>query len=313
MANIVFYSLSPALRMQRRLRVILPDSRRNDTNLPWLLLLHSAGADGSRWLRMTRAEYYAEAKGIALVLSDGDNGYYTDMYHGYAYYTYLTEDVEADVLRNFPSLSRDPQRRYVAGFEIGGFGALKYALDFPDRFRAAGSFAGGLDPQSLDPDYCVLAFGSYKQAWQTENDLFNCLRTALTDDARLPDLYFSRRQQDYLYTVTDQATVSDRVTDPDCVTNPNYAAARDGDVASDSAMTSGHTIRVGRLNFNSADPWSFADRSLAWFLDRICPDRARLFTPSADFAEWDPTVTMSAASPAADNSAISLPDSLAKE
>ncbi|NLZ70179.1 MAG: hypothetical protein GX907_02435 [Clostridiaceae bacterium] len=257
MANIIFHSLSPALHTQRRLRVILPDSRRNDTNLPWLLLLHGAGADGSRWLRMTRAEYYAEAKGIALVLPDGDNGYYTDMRHGYKYYTYLSEDVEADVLRNFPSLSRDPQRRYVAGFEIGGFGALKYALDFPDHFRAAGSFAGGLDPQSLDPDYCVLTFGSYKQAWQAENDLFNRLRTALTDDTRLPDLYISRREQDYLYTVPDR------------------------DFASDNAMTSGHTIKVSRFDFNSADPWSFADRSLAWFLDRICPDRAQLFTPPA--------------------------------
>jgi predicted peptidase len=51
--------------------------------------------------------------------------------------------LEALLVHLQSSLRIDPQRLYLTGLSLGGFGAWEYALEFPDRFAAVVPLAGG--------------------------------------------------------------------------------------------------------------------------------------------------------------------------
>jgi S-formylglutathione hydrolase FrmB len=108
-----------------------------------LYLLHGLSDDDSMWVRQTSIERYASARGLAVVMPQVHRSYYSDEVHGGAYWSFLSDELPRVVERvfNIPS-SRD--RSFVAGLSMGGYGAMKWALRYPERFAAAASLSGAL-------------------------------------------------------------------------------------------------------------------------------------------------------------------------
>ena len=77
-------------------------------------------------------------------MPNGFRGFYTDMAHGYAYWTHLSEELPR-LARAFFPLSEAREENFVAGLSMGGYGAFKLALRRPDMFAAAASLSGALD------------------------------------------------------------------------------------------------------------------------------------------------------------------------
>ena len=48
-------------------------------------------------------------------------------------------------MHRFLQLSDRPEDTYVAGLSMGGYGAMRLALTYPERFAAAASFSGAVD------------------------------------------------------------------------------------------------------------------------------------------------------------------------
>ena len=48
-------------------------------------------------------------------------------------------------MHRFLRLSDKPEDTYVAGLSMGGYGAMRLALTYPERFAAAASFSGAVD------------------------------------------------------------------------------------------------------------------------------------------------------------------------
>ncbi len=63
---------------------------------------------------------------------------------GQRHWTYISEEVPA-IARHFFPLSGDRNKNYVAGLSMGGYGAFKLALTYPERYAAAASLSGALD------------------------------------------------------------------------------------------------------------------------------------------------------------------------
>ena len=182
--------------------VILPDRRVAPTRpLATLWLLHGLSDDHTSWQRRTSIERYAEAYRLAVVMPAVDRSFYADMVHGLKYWTYLTEELPAQMRQYFP-LSMRRQDNFVAGLSMGGYGAFKLALNFPERFAAAASLSGALDlttlwsnPELKEP--LQLAFGSNPKG--SCSDLLHTATKLSQSDKKQPRLYQWCGTEDFLY------------------------------------------------------------------------------------------------------------------
>ncbi len=146
-----FYS--NALSLCTSMIVILPDPKRDtDGKLiskkakkyPTLYLLHGMSDDHTIWQRRTSIERYVADMDLAVVMPAVHRSFYADMASGFRYWTYVTEEVPAMARAMFP-LSERREDNFAAGLSMGGFGAFKIGLTYPDRYGAVASLSGALD------------------------------------------------------------------------------------------------------------------------------------------------------------------------
>ena len=152
-----------------------------------LYLLHGLGGDYMSWMRQTSIERYASAiKDLVVVMPDGDRSFYTDMKHGLAYWTFIAEELPGIVRQFFPVSSRK-EDTFVAGFSMGGYGALKLALTYPECFAGCGTLSAAADMQGMfaNEKYAESRklydiFGSPGELAEDGNDLFALIPRAMS-------------------------------------------------------------------------------------------------------------------------------------
>jgi len=106
-------------------------------------LLHGIFGDSTDWLRHSRLEWHVRDLPLIVVLPDGYRGFYTDNEAGPAYAQHFGEELPDFIERNFPAR---PARgaRAVGGVSMGGYGALRVGLGYPDRFCSVNSHSGAV-------------------------------------------------------------------------------------------------------------------------------------------------------------------------
>lgn len=168
---------SDVLDLQTSMTVILPKGRAPAAGFPTLWLLHGMSDDHTAWTRQTAIERYVAETGWAVVMPQVDRSYYADMAHGNRYWTFVSEELPR-IAREMFRLSDCRADNAAAGLSMGGYGAFKLALNFPNRYRAAASLSGALDPVGMlkeDPsrkrDWDAM-FGSPPRIVGTVSDLF---------------------------------------------------------------------------------------------------------------------------------------------
>lgn len=171
---------------------------------PTLYLLHGLSDDHTIWQRRTSIERHVEAMGLAVVMPSVHRSFYTDMASGYRYWTFISEELPA-LARSFFSLSEARQDNFVAGLSMGGYGAFKLALTYPDRYAAAASLSGALDMAQAaklgDPTWQAeirLIFGPPNRVAGSENDLFYLAKQVAAAKGPKPRLYQWCGTEDFL-------------------------------------------------------------------------------------------------------------------
>lgn len=133
--------------------VYLPDGyERSGLRYPVLYLLHGNGGSHKQWTSRGRVNATADAlirRGeippVVIVMPDAGTTWYVDRKEKME--TAFIEDLIPHVERNFRVIAaRDG--RVVAGFSMGGYGALRFALKYPEKFAAAGL----LSPAIYEPE-----------------------------------------------------------------------------------------------------------------------------------------------------------------
>ena len=148
--HVTFFS--EALNVQTSVDVILPEIKQGigvdaaqEEALPKVLyLLHGYSDDHTIWQRRTSVERYAARHNLAVVMPAVNHSFYCNEVHGERYWDYVAEDLPRQ-MQHFFRLSDKPEDTFVAGLSMGGYGAMKLALNFPERFGAAASFSGAAD------------------------------------------------------------------------------------------------------------------------------------------------------------------------
>ncbi|GIV74283.1 MULTISPECIES: alpha/beta hydrolase [Caldilinea] len=202
-----FYS--NVLNLSVSMDVILPQpvagAQRNG-KIPVLWLLHGLSDDHTIWQRRTSIERYVEPLNLAVVMPAVDRSFYTDMAQGNRYWTYISEELPT-LARSFFPLSERREDNFVAGLSMGGYGAFKLALTFPERYAAAASLSGALrnfaeDVGSEDPNWkaeLTRIFGDLSRFPGSANDVYYLAEQVAKRGEPIPRLYQCCGTEDFLY------------------------------------------------------------------------------------------------------------------
>jgi S-formylglutathione hydrolase FrmB len=141
-----------------------------------LYLLHGHSDDHTAWQRYTSIERYAEDLHLAVVMPAVHLSFYNDMAHGQKYWQFISEEVPM-LVRGLFSLSSRREDNFVAGLSMGGYGAFKLALTYPERFAAAASLSGATD---INEVVKIKKHDRENKAWIEE------MRTVFGDLSKVP-------------------------------------------------------------------------------------------------------------------------------
>lgn len=130
------------------------------------------------------------------------------MAYGLPYFTYVSEELPA-VCRRMFGLGAAREQNYIFGLSMGGYGAMKCALTYPDRYAGAASFSGVCDLRrtverrsiSLHESELTAIFGRRKSRFRRRT-ISSSWRNRLSGDA--PGVYLSCGEQDGLYAANER-------------------------------------------------------------------------------------------------------------
>jgi enterochelin esterase-like enzyme len=144
---------SSALQRKWSYAVYLPDGYETSTlRYPVLYLLHGHGGGLYDWVNLGHIQQTADAliahgdmPPAIIVMPDADSTWYVDRKEQME--TAVIQDLIGDTERTFRAIGAR-KGRLVAGLSMGGYGALRFALKYPELFAAAAL----LSPAIYDPE-----------------------------------------------------------------------------------------------------------------------------------------------------------------
>lgn len=209
---------SQYLNTNTDVNIILPDKPRktqpadfygNGKKYKVLWLLHGTFGDYTDWIRKSNIELYASEKNLIVVMPSAMNSNYSNWgaMMGINAYDFLTEELMPLVYNWLPA-SDKREDNFISGLSMGGEGALKYAVNYPEKFAGVAvlsMYARNLD--ELDPKKGFKEkrmLNSYKNAGGYKkfyNSYENIRKNILDkkDSGVLPKMYFACGENDFLY------------------------------------------------------------------------------------------------------------------
>ncbi|MCM1523680.1 MAG: esterase family protein [Ruminococcus sp.] len=177
--------ISDALKRTVPMNVILPVDRlfggAYDTDgqktFKTLYLLHGLLGNYTDWISHSDIQALAAEKNLAVVMPSGDNSFYVDSVNpNNNYGEFIGRELVHITRRMFP-LSRKREDTFIAGFSMGGFGALRNGLKYYDTFGYIAALSSALNIFEIPADVsdrCLFGedccFGDLEKARETDKN-----------------------------------------------------------------------------------------------------------------------------------------------
>jgi putative tributyrin esterase len=194
-------------------RVILPKNyEANKTQkFPVLYLLHGLTGHFDNWTDKSKLKDYAANYNYIIVTPEGNDGWYTDSTSVPAekYESYIIQELIPEIDAKYRTLA-DREHRAIAGLSMGGYGALKFGLKYPEKFVVVGSFSGALGAASWSvktlgnnwkalTDSISSVYGEDDSQTRKDNDIFRIVREISPERIKaLPFIYVDCGSDDFL-------------------------------------------------------------------------------------------------------------------
>ncbi len=203
--------------MQRKMpyQIILPSNYYEKSHIyksfSVVYLLHGLEGHYNNWTSKTKLSEMSRQHQYILVFPEGGNGWYADsetVEHD-KYESYIISELIPEVEKKFRAKNAR-EGRAIAGLSMGGYGALKFGLKYPEKFAVAGSFSGALraaewNAEGLGNGWKVLTnsitktFGGMDSQTRKENNIFEILSKQTPETVRnLPFIYLDCGTEDFL-------------------------------------------------------------------------------------------------------------------
>ena len=208
---------SESLLMETQLYVILPQDGRNyiwNKRPKTLILLHGLSDNASTWIRLSSIERYAEQYNLAVIIPEVQRTWYQNMIYGQKPFEYITEELLTRVSNMF-QVSTAREDVLIAGWSMGGYGALKCALSVPEKFAYCGALSGAYDIKAMlqlsEGEGAPAVLKGMRKELQAifgeeiripeEADISLLIKKRRDEKENLPSIYMSSGTQDFLYPV----------------------------------------------------------------------------------------------------------------
>lgn len=192
-------------------RIILPagySTRGDASRYPVIYLLHGLFGHYDNWTTLTKLNDYAAAYRFIIVTPEGGNGWYTDSSasKNEKYESYIIRELIPEIDKKYRTInSRDG--RLIAGLSMGGYGAIKFGLKYPEMFSVAGSFSGALGAAAWPYEgsdaigkSLSVVFGPTGSETRRSNDIFQMVRDLTPEKIKaLPFIYLDCGTEDFLF------------------------------------------------------------------------------------------------------------------
>ena len=189
-------------------RVLLPDDYlQSEGRYAVLYLLHGLFGSFENWTDLTGLDEYIRNYRLIVVMPEGGDNWYTDTLADEAYERYLIHELLPEIDGVFRTVT-DRSGRSIAGNSMGGYGAFKFGLKYPNLFSFAGSFSGAFHAPKL---FGPTEFGSWEDLGPSISRVFGRANSRIRSDndieailndltreqlASLPFFYFDCGSQD---------------------------------------------------------------------------------------------------------------------
>lgn len=203
--------------LQRRttISVILPSDNihfLNDTEeivpQPYktLYLLHGLYGSDDIFLANTSIQKFAEDNGIAIVIPCGENSFYIDNPKAHAYYGEYVGQELLDITRNIFPLSHRREDTFIAGFSMGGYGAIRNGLKYSQNFSKIGMISAALITEDIvnytrddnvlrSCDFYESIFGDLDKIKNSDKDP----KYLIENTSDIPDIFMACGENDFLF------------------------------------------------------------------------------------------------------------------
>ena len=193
--------MSESLGMATSVLVTMPDTG-DLAAAPVVYLLHGLTDNCTGWLRYTQAEHLARTHGAILIVPEVQRSFYTDMACGPKYFTYINQELPT-LCRRFFGIQPVPERTYIMGLSMGGYGAMKCAFTAPQQYAGcAGFFPRWRKSRPNCPSSAAgMKIRQFSRTALCRHRMI-CLtwwRNSATERCPMPRLFLACGQQDSLY------------------------------------------------------------------------------------------------------------------
>ncbi len=194
-------------------RVVLPagyDAREEGSRRYQVVyLLHGLTGNFANWTNLTRLTEHSVNYKLIIVTPEGENGWYTDSATKATdkYESYIVKELIPEIDRLYRTENKR-EGRAIAGLSMGGYGAMKFGLKYPEMFVLAGSFSGALGAASItERDFpgaisrsIEAIFGPVGGDVRKGNDPFDLIRRASPEQIKaMPFFYIDCGTEDFLF------------------------------------------------------------------------------------------------------------------
>ena len=171
-----------------------------------LFLLHGYNGCAGSWITEDLCFKY----NFAIVLPNGENGFWLDgISTGHQFATMLGEEIPDYVNRTF-GLCNGAEDTYISGLSMGGFGSIRTALAYPERFGKVGAMSSAMiihgikhmKPGDSNPmsnyEYYRECFGELDKLEVSDNNPEVLIDKLLAAGKKLPEMYLCCGTEDFL-------------------------------------------------------------------------------------------------------------------
>jgi S-formylglutathione hydrolase FrmB len=185
LATLKFYS--EALRRHVTYTAILPAQPAGPA--PVLLQLHGFSDDHTAWAACSNLIRHAESYPFLIVLPDGGTSFYLNLNPLAHYEDFLMQDLWGHVNATFRVR---PGPWAVGGLSMGGYGALRLGMKYPERFASVWAHSSAFLPPDMLSAFCGVPFDV------ADADIYGLAAEFARRDGARPVISFDCGTEDHL-------------------------------------------------------------------------------------------------------------------
>lgn len=133
---------SKTLEMVTGITVLTPNDYGSGKPYQVAYLLHGLCGNNTDFVDHTMLSVYADQYHCIFIMPEVGRSFYSDMVYGQNFFSYVSKELPV-ICKNVFNISAKREDTFVMGVSMGGYGALKSALTYPERYGMCCTFSSG--------------------------------------------------------------------------------------------------------------------------------------------------------------------------